>query len=76
MQSHDRQQLHQEGILSIWGSLVGSGKMRLLAVLTDLARPFDGFTDVCTHQNDQTVYFKYMQFDVCQLCLNKAVKDA
>ena len=75
MESHDQQQLHQEGILSIWGSLVGSGKMHLLAVLTDLARLFDGFTDVCTHQNDQTVHFKYMQFAVCQLCLNKAVKD-
>ena len=39
--------LGPEGILSIWGSPVGSGKMsHLLTVLTELVRLFDGFTDV------------------------------
>lgn len=55
---------------------MGSGKKsHLLAVLTELVRLFDGVTDVCTHQNDPTVHVKYMQFDVCQLCLKKAIRD-
>lgn len=69
------QQLHQEGILSAWGSPGDSGDPRLLAVTAELARLFDGCTDVYTHQSDQIVHFKYVQFGVHQLCLNKAVKD-
>ena len=44
-------------------------------MLTELVRLFDGFIDVCTHQNDKTIHVKYMQFDEYQLCLKKAIRD-